>query len=210
MAEMIVVSQSSLGFDKTHAPLLYIDQLAVYESQWTLLHGPSGSGKTTLLAALAGCGHVQSGNVSIYFDSHEMAYMPQSPCLLEGVSVRDNIAMLAMMRSKPMITGINELSEACNMQCNLDQSIEGLSGGERMKVALMRSLLIGPKVFFLDEPSCHWDAYNTRCIMDVLKAYQTSMGMTIVMVSHDTDLLRYADADIDVRTYQILSDHMAV
>lgn len=205
MDELIVLSQATIGFKTatTDHPLLSIPYLKLYKDQWILLHGPSGSGKTTLLAALAGYGHMLSGHIALSFDRKDIAYMPQMACLLEGISVRDNISMLAMMRNIPIQTPLEELAEHYALACDLDQSIEGLSGGERMKIALIRSLLIAPKVFFLDEPSCHWDAQTTHMIMHILKAHQHAHPMSIIMVSHDKDLLQYSTTDLDVRDYQI-------
>ena len=205
MVELMHLSDITLGYHHHDGAsiILRIADLKVYKNHWTMLYGPSGSGKTTLLAALAGCGHILSGGISLYYDAREMAYMPQAPCLLEGLSVRDNITMLAYLRKRHMVCEVEELADACALSCILDQSIVGLSGGERMKISLMRSLLMGPKVFFLDEPSCHWDTYNTQRIMDALKSYQSKHDMSIVMVSHDVDLRMYSDACVDVRAYHI-------
>ena len=179
--------------------LLHIPALRIIRSQWTILYGPSGSGKTSLLNALTGMSDIDG--IDCYFHSKDMAYMPQQACLLEGLSIKDNAIMLAELRGNRAYD-LSQLADQLKFSCALSQSVYGLSGGERMKLSCMRALLMNPTVFFLDEPSSQWDSVTTHLVMNVLKKRQLESGMSIIMVTHDNELLKYADAKIDVRIYQ--------
>lgn len=202
--EMCDVSIHHPDTSSERPALLESIHLSIASNSWTLLHGPSGSGKTTLLNMLAGKGEtvIQSGHVRLHYDTNTVAYMPQQSCLLEGVSIRDNINMLYMLRYQRTPKHTEHLAEIMNFTLPLDQSIAHLSGGERMKIALLRALILKPKLLFLDEPSCHWDSQSTHEIMGSLKSLQQSEDLTIIMVSHDMELIQYSDSNIDIRMYQ--------
>lgn len=207
MHELIKLNDVSIScHTNSYQQNVLLSQLnvTIYKGQWTILHGPSGSGKTTLLNVLAGQGEglLSSGSVNLYYERQSMAYMPQQPCLLEGVSIADNIQMLRRLRGLNTDHDLTQLLLDVQFTQSLHQGIQNLSGGERMKIALLRALLMEPSILFLDEPSCHWDKITTQCIMSMLSKLQKKNQTTIVMVTHDLDLMVYAQSTIDVRMYQ--------
>lgn len=180
-------------------PLLKLEHVELMRGEWTLLYGASGSGKTTVLQALAGQGGVLSGSLSLYYTPEEVAYVPQQSCLLDVLNVRENILFLAEVRKVQAEALLHTWAHLLGLEKHLTQSIYGLSGGERMKVSLLRALCAHPKILFLDEPTSHWDAATTHLVMQHLAALKEQLALTIVMVSHDQSLKCYADFALDLQ-----------
>ncbi len=166
--------------------------------------GPSGTGKTLLLEAMLGLRPVLAGRV--FIDDRDVtnlppeergiAYMPQDGALFPHLSVRDNICF--GRRVHGTLAGVaDELPTLCQALHISDavlarRSIHSLSGGERQRVALARSLLVRPKVLFLDESFSALDANVRQLLLMQLRQLQQERHQTLVYVTHnqyDAELL---------------------
>lgn len=157
--------------------------------------GPSGSGKSTFLKL---CSHLYSpSNGKILFKGKDlMEYSPtdlrksicycfQTPYLF-GRKVMDNITFPFKIRNIP--TDINKINYLLNL-FNIDKEflhkdITNLSGGEKQRIALIRSLIFKPEVLLLDEVTSALDVDNTKIVEDVINMLNGD-GMTILWITHN-------------------------
>jgi len=169
------------------------------EPGFTILFGPSGSGKTTLLECIAGIGAPDSGRVSldgrVLFDAERkisvparnraIGYLFQSLALFPHLTVEKNVAY--GLAGKPAdvrrvrVHGILESFRVAHLGARKPGAI---SGGERQRVALARSLVTDPALLLLDEPLSALDAIVKSKIIDDLRAWNASHNIPIIYVTH--------------------------
>lgn len=169
--------------------------LELQKGDYCALLGPSGSGKTIILELIAGLRTLKKG--SIIIDGRDCTRMPpqhrpvgilfQDYALFPHMSVYENIAWPLKIRKmkKNDIKGMVEnFASDLDIQRHLDRMPESLSGGEKQRVALARTLVIHPKVLLLDEPLSALDAPLRDQSALLLKKVSLT-GITILHVTHD-------------------------
>jgi molybdate transport system ATP-binding protein len=168
----------------------------------TILFGPSGAGKSTLLDCLAGLLQPDTGRIAIgeevLFDSanranlppqnRRIAYVFQSLALFPHMSVEENVSYgLADVRAQERRARVGEILAAFRVE-NLQTRKPGeLSGGEKHRVALARSLVTLPRLLLLDEPLTGLDAELKSAIVDDLRAWNAAQRIPILYVTHSRD-----------------------
>ncbi len=170
--------------------------LEIESGDYFMLVGPTGSGKTLLLETIAGLRSINSG--SIWVDNEDITLLPperrhvaivyQDSALFPHISVAENIAFgLRMRRTKGsnIKRKLKEMAGLVGVEQLLERKPVNLSGGEKQKVALARSLIIGPKVLLLDEPLAAIDAETRSGLQAELKRVHKELGVTIIHVTHD-------------------------
>ena len=163
----------------------------------TALFGASGAGKSTLLRLLAGLtratGRVQFGREvwqhpdGAWVPAHArgVGYMAQDAALFSHLDVAANLRYAA--RRAPGADATRELVEAFDLQALLHRSPEALSGGERKRVVLARTLLSGPRLLLLDEPLTGLDRSRRADILPYLESLTDRFAVPVIYVSHDVD-----------------------
>ena len=160
----------------------------------TAIVGPNGAGKSTLARALAGtlplsAGHVGIGGVSVQtLDPDGFALVPQTPLLIESLSVADNVRLVARDASE---AAIREGLDALGLSCPLQRAAGELSRGEQRRIAVARALLKNPRLLVLDEPDAWLDRAGRATLAAVLRAEGTRRA--VVLVTHRADLVRWVD-----------------
>jgi NitT/TauT family transport system ATP-binding protein len=157
--------------------------------------GPSGCGKTTLLRIIAGreapdLGQVTVGERVVGGPLPAIGYITQEPTLLPWRTVLHNVELGLEIAGVPR----HERRAAARRHLELvelagfdDYFPKQISGGMKQKVALARSLAVGPRVLLLDEPFAALDAQTRNSLQEVLLHVQTCTGTTIVFVTHNVD-----------------------
>ena len=184
--------------------------LSVDPGEVVLVMGPSGSGKTTLLLMLGALLRPTSGRILIdgtditALGEHELpevrlrrlGFVFQDFNLLSALTVLDNVAVVAAMAGRPYHdarevarTILNELG----MEKRLDFLPEKLSGGEKQRVAIARSLVNEPALLLADEPTANLDSRIGHEVARRLRSIAREHGPSIVLVSHDQRLREHAD-----------------
>jgi putative ABC transport system ATP-binding protein len=179
--------------------------LEIRAGEFVALLGSSGSGKSTLLNLLAGLDrptagaiHVRGRNLAA-LDSVELAryrrdtvgMVFQSFNLLPRMTLEENVELplrLAEVERREREARVGEALERVRLGARRRHRPSELSGGEQQRGALARALVNRPAILFADEPTGNLDSVNGEQILLLLREIQGSLGMTIIMVTHERPL----------------------
>lgn len=177
---------------------------ATFSGGITGIFGPSGSGKTSLMQSIAGLAKPVSGSISIegncVFDAEKRIHMPvekrnigyvfQEGRLFPHMNVEKNLLYGFKKHVKTKVS-FNEVVDLLNLKHLLKSKPSQISGGERQRTALGRSLLSSPDILLLDEPFSAVDMDLRRQILPFIIRIQQKIAIPIMVVSHDLpDLLK--------------------
>ena len=187
------VSVANLHFGYTRDRAIYsgLDWEAEEGEAWAVM-GPSGCGKTTLLYLLAGllkptAGDVRHRGALVGGPRQEVGLVLQDYGLLPWATVRANIELGLRLRGlRPQgevdfwleRLGIGEVAEAYPTR---------ISGGQKQRAALARTLVTRPKLLLLDEAFVSLDGERKKDLLGLIRALRTEVGFTLVFVSHDQE-----------------------
>ena len=183
------------------------------------LLGPNGAGKTTTFYLIAGLIPLDSGEI-IYNNQNisnlpmhkrsniGIKYLPQEPSIFQNLTVRENLYGLAeiSLKEKNKIDKFMDRSiEEFSLQDVLDQKGRQLSGGQRRKVEIARTLAASPKIILLDEPFAGIDPIAIDDIKNVLKGLKNK-GIAILITDHNVrEALDICDNAIVINNGQVLA-----
>ncbi len=170
----------------------------VRKGEFFIIMGPSGSGKTTLLKCIAGLLTPEAGTITI--DGQDITNMPphkrsvslifQDFALFPHMTVHDNIAFGLKLKKVPKDKIEKEVTEILGL-IGLPQLAKRfprqLSGGEKQRVAIARSLVVKPKVLLFDEPLANLDYRLQRKMEEELKELHRQLGLTFIYVTHNQE-----------------------
>lgn len=179
--------------------------LSIGGGEFLALLGSSGSGKSTLLNLLAGLDRPTAGTIVVRgrdlaeMDTHELAryrsltvgMVFQAFNLLPRMTLEENVELplrLAEVDRADRAARVREALEHVHLEKRLAHRPSELSGGEQQRAALARALVNRPTILLADEPTGNLDSVTGEEIMLLLKNFNQSMGMTIVMVTHERPL----------------------
>ncbi|PYU75972.1 MAG: macrolide ABC transporter ATP-binding protein [Acidobacteria bacterium] len=200
--------------------------LEVPAGEFLALLGSSGSGKTTLLNLMAGLDRPTSGvifaqgrNLSelnplelARYRSHTVGMVFQSFNLLPRMTLEENVELplrLAEVDRGERTGRVREALERVRLEKRLTHRPSELSGGEQQRAALARALVNRPTLLLADEPTGNLDSATGESIMVLLRKIQRSLGMTIVLVTHERPLAeRFADRIASVADGKLVSDEV--
>ncbi len=161
-----------------------------------VIKGVSGCGKTTLFNIIGGVmedhgGRVTLGGLDAAEDRKEyrkkVGYIYQKSLLLSGVTVRDNLLLI-----RNDAAAVSALAEKLGIKELLDRTPDAMSGGERQRAAIARSLLNGPDLLLADEPTSSLDAENSRRTAELLASLKND-GKIVLVATHETCFDALAD-----------------
>jgi putative ABC transport system ATP-binding protein len=189
--------------------------LEVTKGEFLVITGRSGSGKTTLLNIAAGLVRPSSGEV--LFDGHDLwklsdadqsrlrtksvGFVFQFPSLLPSLTVIENVALPASFAGSPTAAEperVEELLDLVGLADKLHSHPRQLSAGQQQRVVIARALVNRPEMLFADEPSSDLDEQTEGEIMTLFKEIHGTTGVTIVMVTHTTQLVSYGTRAIEM------------
>lgn len=190
--------------------ILKNESFQINKGEFVAITGPSGSGKTTLLKILSGMlkplnGEVFWDNTNIYSLSNSQlsnmkllksGFVYQDFMLIDELSVYDNIILPQKLLNKTNKKVLEKIINDVGIEKLLKKYPKQLSGGEKQRVAIARSLVNNPELLFCDEPTGQLDYVATKEIMDLLKRLNMDYGITIILVTHEQDNLSYVNRKI--------------
>lgn len=172
--------------------------LAIEKGEILCLLGPSGCGKTTTLKMIGGFLEADSGKILI--DGRDVTALPpeerpvstvfQSYALFPHLTVLENVIYGLKFQGyskKDAIQKGMEYLEIVGLKEYAKAKIHEISGGQQQRVALVRSLIVNPKVLLLDEPLSNLDAKLRIKMREEIKSIQKKFNMTMVFVTHDQE-----------------------
>lgn len=197
--------------------ILDIKELHIKRNKITCIIGESGSGKTTLLRLLnklISCdkGEILYDNQSLSdIDSVELrrnvVMLPQSPAIFKG-SIKDNLLIGLKFSEKPLLpdNSLSQVLKLMNLNKELSEDADKLSGGEKQRIALGRVILLQPEVLLLDEPSSALDEDTENLIFNALVNYTKDNNKTLIMVTHSKKVAHhFSDEIIEIKNGFIIN-----
>ena len=193
------------------AKILTNINLSIDQGSLVALTGPSGSGKSTLLNIISGIEEVTSGSIIINncvinelgsdeickFRNGNISVVFQFFNLINDLTVAENISLPLLIRNenkKNIIKKVNELIDDLDLSHRSNFTANLLSGGEAQRVAIARALITNPSLILADEPTGNLDKKNTDNTIKILIELCKKNKSTLIMVTHDTNLLTYFDS----------------
>ena len=159
-------------------------------NQITAIIGPNGSGKTSLLKILFGLIDKSSGTILRNFNQDDSSFIFQKHIFL-NMTVFEVFNHALFCKDVPKQLRYQIVSEAINrynIEHLKDKNVKLLSGGEQQIIALIRSLILKPKVLFYDEPLNDLDTHSSDYVVDILKELHAKK-VQLLIVTHDVNLL---------------------
>jgi macrolide transport system ATP-binding/permease protein len=200
--------------------------LVVEPGEFIAIMGSSGSGKSTLMSLLGCLDRPSSGeyylegvNVAALSEpelarirSERLGFVFQSFNLLARTSAIENVA-LPLFYAAAGTSSRSERTERARASLKLlgladrERNTPGqLSGGQQQRVAIARALINNPILLLADEPTGNLDTRNSHEIMATLQSLNRERGVTIIVVTHESDIAAYADRVITMRDGQVVLD----
>ena len=188
--------------------------LSIEPGEFVALLGQSGSGKSTLLNLLAGLDRPTSGSVKVHgrdlakmtpeelarYRRTEAAMVFQAFHLISSMTITENVELpmrFAEVDRAERARRSRESLERVGLGKRMDHRPSQLSGGEQQRVSLARALTNRPSLLLADEPTGNLDSRTGEDILNLIRDLSLSLGMTVVMVTHERALAeRFAQRSI--------------
>jgi putative ABC transport system ATP-binding protein len=196
-------------------------ELVIATGECLAILGPSGSGKTSLLNMLSGIDMPTAGQ--IYWNDlpvrsrkewsvlrgSEIGIVFQEFNLLPTLTAVENVEMALIGHGIPASSRRSRAIKAIErvgLLSRLDHLPNAMSGGERQRVAIARSIVNSPSLLLADEPTGNLDSANASLIIDLLLGLQDDTGMTLVLITHDKDIAVRCSRCIKMKDGKIVED----
>ena len=198
--------------------------LTIEQGEYVALIGPSGSGKSTLMNTL-GCldrptsgsyklaGQevgTMSGNERASIRNQRIGFVFQNFNLLARTSAHENVELpLLYTRGVSAADRHRRATEKLTLVGlgdRLDHHPSQLSGGQQQRVAIARALINEPAILMGDEPTGNLDSKTSREVISLFRDLNEKSGITVILVTHDPNIARYARRIIVLRDGRIVCD----
>jgi len=187
--------------------------LEVKKGDFISIIGPSGAGKTTLLNIIGTIEdfsasdkteltlndidiHNLNDNEISEFRNKNIGFIFQFHQLLPELNLEENIflpSLIGKYSKSEYLKKVKDLANLLGIEKLLKKYPDSISGGERQRVAVARSLINGPKILLADEPTGNLDSKNEQIIMDLFKKLNKELGLTIILVTHNNDFAKISN-----------------
>ncbi len=215
MSNILKVSQLTKVFNPTTLPIEAVKEvdLEVDEGKIIVITGRSGSGKSTLLHLLAGLEQKTSGNI-LFKDSNydeltssqitelrrtEMGFVYQFHYLLNEMTAIENVSLPLLLNNFDRETAIRlsrEILNSLGLSHRYSHKPSELSGGEKQRVAIARSMVHSPSLVILDEPTGDLDSATSKEVIDSLNNYVKDKKASLLIATHDENFTKISDQNL--------------
>jgi len=198
--------------------------LAIVENELTILKGRSGSGKTTLMNLLGALDYPTEGDVLFSGESivsisekkrdelrrTKIGFIFQSVALVSMMTAYENVEFILRISGfseKERKQRAQECLERVGLAGRMFHFPPELSGGEQQRVAIARAIAHKPKIIFADEPTAELDTNTGLQVVKIFKDLIEHEKTTVVMTTHDPDLMDVADKVYELADGEIINEH---
>jgi lipoprotein-releasing system ATP-binding protein len=203
---MLEISNVAKQYPTPRGPLTVLSEvsLTLNRGEAAAIMGPSGAGKSTLLYIAGGlepptAGTVTLGGVDPYkipekelaaFRNRTIGFVFQDHCLLPQCSVLENVLVPTLVANDraPYPGRARELLRQVGLEDRLDHRPSELSGGEKQRVALARSLILEPRLLLCDEPTGNLDEASAEMVVSLLLELDRRRETILIVVTHNPAL----------------------
>ena len=194
--------------------------LDIEKGEWLSIMGPSGSGKSTLLNILGGLDSPTDGTVTIdgtditglsekdltVFRREKLGFVFQQSHLVPHLTATENVMIAQFFHSIPDREEAEEALRRVGLGHRLNHRPKEMSGGEQQRVCIARALINNPSLLLADEPTGNLDRENTRNVLSLLRELHEEEHFTIVLVTHDPFVSRWAVRELTMEDGRIVKD----
>ena len=195
--------------------------LSFRQGSFTAVTGKSGSGKSTLLHLLSGLDRPTEGQV-IYQENdlfrynenqlsvlrrRRFGFVFQAYNLVRELTAQENILLPVMLdHRKPDEEYLKRLTDMLGIDDRLTHLPGALSGGQQQRVCIARALANKPAILFADEPTGNLDGRTGREVLTLMRTVSNELGITMILVTHDTGVAEQADRIIRLEDGRVAED----
>jgi putative ABC transport system ATP-binding protein len=224
----IAVREISKTYAEGEAAMRALDgvDLDVQRGELMLLMGPSGSGKTTLLSIMGCILRPSGGTIRLLgrdvtgLGERELprvrldhiGFVFQGFNLFSTLTAAGNVALALDLKGVPRREASRRaamLLEQVGLSAKRDAYPADLSGGQKQRVAIARAIAGDPPIVLADEPTAALDTHSGHAVMELLRELARERDRTIVIVTHDSRMLSYADRIVHIEDGRIVGDQAA-
>lgn len=181
--------------------------LEVGSGESVVLFGPSGAGKTTTLNIIGGMDLPDHGRVEVLgrdlgrcdlvdFRRHHVGFIFSDFFLIPTLTALENVALPTLWTGRGDTRRARELLAMVGLESRAGHYPGELSGGELQRVAIARALVNRPQLLIADEPTANLDTKTRDQVMELFESVNREQEITLVMATHDRDLLSHAHRTI--------------
>ena len=202
MGEVTITAVDNITFD-------------INKGEFVIIVGPSGAGKTTVLNILGGMDACDGGTISVdgelvngynarrltTYRRHDIGLVFQFYNLVQNLTALENVELASQICKNPLVP--REVLTHVGLEDRLNNFPAQLSGGEQQRVAIARALAKNPKLLLCDEPTGALDYVTGKAILKLLQDTCRQMGMTVVVITHNTAIAPMADKVIHIKNGRV-------
>ena len=199
--------------------------LVITEGEFVAIMGSSGSGKSTLMNII-GCldqptsGHYRLNGVEVSqlrsdqladIRNRQIGFVFQSFNLIPRTSALENAQLPLLYRGLSLKEQRGQAAAALGrvgLHGREHHYPTQLSGGQQQRVAIARALVTAPSILLADEPTGNLDTKSSQEIMGILEKLNRDEGITIILVTHESEIASYASREVVIKDGQVLDDRL--
>ena len=218
----VELDQVSKIYGNKDVKIVAVDEISfsIDKGEFVVIVGPSGAGKTTVLNILGGMDQASGGSVWVdgediakynsrqltQYRREDIGFVFQSVALIPIMNAYENVDFglrLAEYEGN-RDSRIREVLEMVGLSSRMYHMPNQMSGGEQQRVAIARAVAHKPKVIFADEPTGALDTASGLNVMRLFKDLVAKEGITIVMTTHDPNLMELGDVVFEIEDGEIV------
>jgi zinc transport system ATP-binding protein len=207
-----IIELQNVSFSYSNEVVLKDITLSIHKGDYVGIVGPNGGGKSTLLKIMLGVLKPQKGIIKLFGvdinnfkEWYKIGYVPQKtyveinfPITVEEVVAMGRFAKRGLFRfpNSDDKSRVIEALKQVSMEDYKNRQLSDLSGGQQQRVFIARALVSDPEVIFLDEPTAGVDVKTQKQFYDLLRELNTELNLTLVLVSHELDVLGHESSEL--------------